>query len=143
MTRSKMKKLLIGVASLLLACTYDSLTTPTEALLTGKWDLTSVNGSALRYVLSQLGGKKTEVVADTLTMNASNTFTEVTIVRSTQSGQVTTQTIADAGSYSFNSATVTFHFGTSGSIGSGTVTGKTMTVITSGVSFTYKKLQGS
>ena len=138
-----MKKLLLAVASLLLACTYDSLTTPTQSLLTGKWDLTSVNGTALPYVLSQLGGKKTEVVADTLTMNASATFTEVTSVRTTQNGQVTTQSVTDAVSYAFNSATVTFHFGSNGSVGSGTVTGKTMTVITSGVSFSYKKLPGS
>lgn len=135
-----MKKLLLSLALLSLACTYDSLTTPTEALLTGKWNLTSVNGTALPYTISQLGGKKSEVVADTLTMGASNTFTEVTVVRTTQNSDVTTQKITDVGSYQFNSATITFHFGSNNSIGSGTVTGKTMTVITSGVSFAYKKL---
>ena len=138
-----MKKLLLALASLTLACTYDSLTTPTQSLLTGKWNLTSVNGTALPYLVSQLGGKKAEVIADTLTMGESNTFSEVTVVRTTQNSDVTTQRITDAGSYQFNSAAITFHFGSNNSIGSGTVTGKTMTVITSGVSFSYKKLQGS
>jgi hypothetical protein len=131
-----MKKLLILVT--FLGCSSYTLTTPTEESLTGKWNLTEVNGTPLPYTVPQIGAKQ-EVVEDVLTIAPSNTFTEVTTIRITQNGQVTTNTVTDAGTYEFNSYAVTFRFQRDGSFGSGTLTGRTMKVITSGISFTYRK----
>ena len=131
-----MKKLLILLASL--GCSSYTLTTPTEEALTGKWNLTAVNGTSLPYTVPQIGPKQ-EVIEDVLTIATLKTFTEVTTIRITQNGQVTTKTVTDTGTYEFNSYAVTFHFQTDGSFGSGTLTGRTMTIAASGVSFTYRK----
>src|SRR5215208_2917095 len=135
----QMKKLLLVLASVSLGCSSYELTTPTQDSLAGKWNLTAVDGNALPYEVLHAGSNKQEVVADVLTITAPNTFTEITTVRNTENGQVTTQTITDSGIYEFNSYVVTFHFQSNGSTGAGTLTGRTMQVATSGISFTYKK----
>src|SRR5215217_2973509 len=134
-----MKKFLLAIVALSIACSSYDLTRPTQETLAGKWDLTAVNGVHLPYVFSQAGASKIEIVQDVLTLTAPDTFSEVTTARETQSGQVTTRTIFDSGTYQFNSYAVTFNFQSNGSIGSGTLTGRTMEVVTSGVTFTYKK----
>jgi hypothetical protein len=134
-----MKKLLFALVSLSLGCSSYTLTTPTEDSLAGKWNLTAVDGTPLPYAVPLGGANKQEVTGDVLTIAAPNTFTEVTTVRKTQNGQVTTATVTDAGTYEFNSYAVTFHFQGGSSTGAGTLTGKTMKIITGGVSFTYKK----
>jgi hypothetical protein len=134
-----MKKLLLAMALLSLGCDSYSLTTPTQDTLAGRWDLTEVEGASLPYVVPNIGPVKAEIVEDVLNLTPPNTFTEVTTIRNTQNGQVTTQTVNDSGTYEFNSYAVTFHFQSNGTFGAGTLTGKTMKVITSGVSFTYKK----
>ena len=131
-----MKKLLILLA--FLGCSSYTLTTPTEESLTGKWSLTAVNDTPLPYTVPQIGPKQ-EVVEDVLTIAPSKTFTEVTTLRITDNGQVTARTVTDAGTYEFNSYSVTFRFQRDGSFGSGTLTGRTMKIITSGISFTYRK----
>src|SRR5690348_2633570 len=99
-----MKKLLILLVSL--GCSSYTLTTPTEETLTGKWNLTAVNGTPLPYTVPQIGPKQ-EVVEDVLTIAPSNTFTEVTTIHTTENGQVTTRTVTDAGTYEYNSYAVT------------------------------------
>ena len=134
-----MRKLLFLLASLSLGCSSYDLTTPTQDSLAGTWNLTTVNGSPLPYMIPQFGTTKREVLADVLTITAPNTFTEVTTVRSTQNGITTTITVTDSGTYEFTSYTVTLSFQSSGSIGSGTLSGRKMSIITSGVAFTFEK----
>jgi hypothetical protein len=134
-----MKKLLLALACLSFGCSSYDLATPTQDLLVGKWNLTSVGGTPLPYAPPQAGLRKQEVVADVLTLAAPDTFTEVTSIRDTQNGQVTTQTITDSGTYEFNSYVVTFHFQSDGTTGSGTLTGRTMKIIASGIAFSYEK----
>lgn len=133
-----MKKLLIALAVLSLGCNSYTLTTPSQELLTGNWNLVSVDGNSLPYAPPHAGSDKEEVVQDVLTITAPDTFSEVTTIRVTQNGQVTTQTVLDSGTYTFNSYTVTFYF-KNGSTGSGTIIGRKMTVTTSGITFDYKK----
>lgn len=137
--RIPMKKMLFALALLSLGCSSYDLATPTDQLLAGKWNLTEVDGTPLPYSTPQIGSNKQEVIEDVLTIAAPDTFTEVTTLRNTQNGQVTTQTITDSGTYEFNSYVVTFHFQSDGSIGAGTITGRKMKVITGGISFTYEK----
>lgn len=134
-----MKKLLLLLASLSLGCSSYDLATPSDESLAGKWNLTAVNGTSLPYGVPQPGSDKQEITADVLTITTPNTFTEVTTVRFTHNGQETTQTVTDSGTYEFNSYVVTFHFQSDGSIGAGTLTGRTMKIMTSGISFTYEK----
>ena len=126
------------MVSMLLGCSSYDLTTPTREVLTGKWNLTAVEDKPLPYKV--IGPGTREVVEDVLTVADNNTFSESTTLRTTLNGNVTTQTILDSGTYEFNSYVVTFHFQSNGTIGSGTMTGRKMTVITSGLSFTYSKM---
>ena len=134
-----MKYFWITLLLLSIACSADDLTTPTQEVLSGEWNLTAVNDVPLPSVIPGPGGSTTEVVHDVLTITPPNTFSEVTTARETQGGRVTTRTIFDSGTYEFNSYVVSLHFQSTGASGSGTVVGRTMTVITSGVQFTYKK----
>lgn len=133
-----MKKLFLAFLCVTLACSSDS-TGPTEASVAGTWTLQSINGTNLPFVFAQTGANKAEITADVLTVTSSGSFTQITTVRITENGQVTTQTVPDAGSYVLNGTNVTFQFQSDGSIGTGTVSGGTLTVSTPGFSYIYKK----
>lgn len=133
-----MRKTFLALLALTLACGGDS-TGPTEASVAGTWNLQSVNGTALPFIVSQTGTNKVEITADVLTVTSSGSFTEITTLRTTQNGTATTQTVADAGSYVLNGNNATFQFQSDGSIGSGTVSGSTLTVSQAGLSLIYKK----
>lgn len=117
----------------------DGPTQPTAASVAGTWQLQTVNGSALPYVAAQVGLDKVELMSDVLTVVASGSFTQMTQIRVTQSGQVTTQSIPDAGSYTLNGSAVTFTFNSDGSTGTGALSGSTLTVAEDGFAFVYKK----
>lgn len=134
-----MQKLLIALASLSLACSSYDLTTPSQESLTGTWKLTAVNDTPLPYEAPHIGTNKQEIIADVLTLTAPDTFSEATTIRITKDGQVTTQTVIDSGTYTFNSYVVTFNFHSDGSSGSATLSGRTLKVNVSGIWFTYKK----
>lgn len=133
-----MRKTFLALLALTLACSGDS-TGPTEASVAGTWNLQSVNGTALPFVIAQTGTNKTEITADVLTVTSSGSFTEITTVRTTLNGTATTQTVPDAGSYVLNGNNVTFQFQSDGSVGSGTISGNTLTVSQAGLSLIYKK----
>jgi len=133
------KKLRVAFMLLSLGCSSYDLTTPTQDSLSGKWNLVSVNDAPLPYEAPHVGSNKVELIEDVLTISPPHNFTEVSTFRDTQNGQVTTHTVTDTGTYEFNSYAVTFHFQNDGSIGSGTLTGRTMKIITSGISFNYRK----
>ena len=134
-----MKRFLLAFASLSLACSSYDLTTPTQDSLSGKWNLVSINDTPLPYDAPHVGSNKLELIEDVLTISPPNTFTEVSTFRDTQNGQVTIHTVTDSGTYEFNSYAVTFHFQNDGSIGAGTLSGRTMKIITSGISFDYRR----
>ena len=131
----------IALASMLfaIACGSDSTTGPTAVSLAGTWNLQSVNGSSLPFVIAQTGANKAELVSDVVTVVPTGSFTEITTVRNTINGQVTTSSVGDAGSYVLNGTAVTFQFNSDGSVGTGSISGNTLTVATNGFSYIYTK----
>ena len=121
------------------ACSGDSTTAPTTVSVAGTWTLQTINGTNLPYVVAQSGSDKLEVVSDVLTAASTGSFTQTTTVRSTLSGQVSTQSIADAGSYTLNGTAVTFRFNSDGSTGTGSIAGNTLTVTEQGFAFVYRR----
>ena len=93
--------LIVACLALISACGGDSSTAPTVANITGTWSLQTINGSSLPFVVAQTGANKVELTSDVLTI-ASTSFTQTTTIRSTSNGQATTQSIADAGTYTLN-----------------------------------------
>ena len=117
----------------------DAPTQPTSASVAGTWNLQTVNGAPLPYVAAQVGADKVELMSDVITAVASGSFTQMTQVRVTQNGQVTTQSIPDAGSFTLAGTAVNFTFDSDGSSGTGSLSGNTLTVAEGGFAFVYKK----
>ena len=126
--------LLVGAA-----CGGDSPTQPTSSSVAGTWSLQTINGTGLPYIVAQTGSDKVELTSDVLTVVGSGSFTQITQVRVTQNGQVSTQSIPDAGSYVLNGTAVTFTFNSDGSSGTGSLSGNTLTVAEDGFAYVYRK----
>jgi hypothetical protein len=125
----------------LVACGGDS-TSPAPSIA-GTWSLKTVNGAALPYVILASGTTKIELVSDVFTITAndasSGAFTQLTTIRSTQNGQVTSQSIPDAGTYTLNGTAVTFRFNSDGSVGTGSWSGNTITATEEGFAEVYQR----
>jgi hypothetical protein len=106
------------------ACGGDS--TSPSATVSGTYTLQNVNGSQLPFTVFDVGTEKYEILTDAVILNEGGTWTESGTDRSTVSGQVTTSTITDAGTYTLNGTAITFVSAqsgtTNGSVGSGTLT---------------------
>jgi hypothetical protein len=90
-------------------------------------------------VLLQVGADKLELTSDVITANSTGSFTQMTTIRSTEGGQVTNESIPDAGTYTQAGTAVTFTFNSDGSSGTGTLSGNTVTVASQGYSLVYTR----
>jgi hypothetical protein len=122
------------------ACSGDSdPTAPTQASITGTWTLQTINGTRLPFIVAQTGADKLELTSDVLTVSGTGSFTQTTTLRLTQNGQVTTQSVADAGTYTLNGTAASFRFNSDGSTGTGSISGNTLTVTSEGFALVYTK----
>jgi len=135
-----MRRILVSVFTaatvLLSACGSDSTTAPTPTSIAGTWNLTTVNGAALPFVLQ--ASPKIEILSDQIVILANGTFTQSTQARLTNGTTITTQTIPDGGTYSLNGTAATFVF-SDGSSGTATVSGSTLTIADARISLVYLK----
>jgi len=135
-----MRRILVSVFTaatvLLSACGSDSTTAPTPTSIAGTWNLTTVNGAALPFVLQ--ASPKIEILSDQIVILANGSFTQSTQARLTNGTTITTQTIPDAGTYTLNGTAATFTF-TDGGSETATVSGNSMTIAETGLSLMYNK----
>jgi hypothetical protein len=129
---------LIAASVSFAGCGSDSTTAPTPASVAGTWNLTTINGSPLPFLV-QASNPKIEYLNEQLIVSATGTFTQTANARFTNNGVVVTQPIADAGTYVLNGTAVSFRFNSDGSTGTGTVNGNTLTVANGGYSQVYVK----
>jgi hypothetical protein len=136
-----MRKLFLATyafAALLIAgCGSDGSTAPTPTSIAGTWNLTSVNGAALPFVV-QAANPKLEILSEQLVLNTNGTFTQTAQVRITEGTAVTNQAIADAGTWTLSGTAATFVWN-DGSTGTATVSGNKFTVGEDGFSFVFTK----
>jgi hypothetical protein len=130
-----MRKLLAICAMLLAAGCGDS--TAPAGSVAGTWTLKTVNGFSVPFVSQQGGGNTIELTSDVITATASGSFTQMTVVKTTTGGQVTIDSIPDAGTYTISGHTVTFDFTSDSPSGSGVLDGNTLTVTTD-ITLVYK-----
>ena len=130
-----MRRLLLALAVATVACGSDATEPTTMASVAGTWSLSTVNGTALPYILAQSGADKLEWTADVIPATSTGSFTQISSFRTTANGQVTTETTPDAGTFSLNGTAVTF----TGSTGTGALNGNTMTVTGQGFALVYVK----
>lgn len=125
----------------LVGCGSDA--TSPSASIAGTWSLKTVNGAALPFVILASGTDKEEIVSDVFTLTANGAshgaFTQLSTYRLTQNGQVTSQSIPDAGTYTLNGSAVTLQFTSDGSSVTGSWSGNTITVGQSGVVGVYQR----
>ncbi len=136
--RRRAALLLLSLAVMLGACAADRSTGPSQTF-TGTWSLHSVNGLTLPYLLAQSGNDTLELLSDVITAADGGTFADVTIIRSTVAGAVTTDTVPDAGSYVVTGSSATLTFNSDSSKATGTIGAHQMTLMNSGVSLIYTR----
>ena len=131
-----MRKLLAVVITLIAVGCGDS--TAPAGSVAGTWTLKTINGFSVPFVSPQSGGNTIELTSDIITATATGTFTQMTVVKTTTGGQVTIDSIPDAGSYTISGHTVTFDFTSDAPTGSGILDGNTLTVTTD-ITLVYKR----
>jgi hypothetical protein len=127
------------LALALCACGGDSPTEPTQASIAGTWELSTVNGSPLPYTVASFGADKVEIISEAVTFTANGTFSALSNTRTTESGQVTTESDTDTGTYTLNGTAITLTFASDATTATGTISGNTITAAESGFSFVFKK----
>jgi hypothetical protein len=133
-----MRRLIPLFLAAAIACGSDSSTQPTTTSIAGTWNLTSVNGVALPFTISQTANDKVELTGDVITATATGTYTELFQFRETLNGTVTTSSEPDNGTYTLNGTALTLNSATSQSI-TGAVSGNTFTLIDQGFVFLFTK----
>jgi hypothetical protein len=131
--------LLIATAS----CSSDSSTNPTPDSLAGTWNLSTVNGLALPFLLlpgdPQASIPKVELLNDQIIASSAGTFTETGNARFTDASGVQDVPFTDSGTWTISGTAVTFRFTSDGSSGTGTLSGNTFTIGETGFSSVYVK----
>jgi hypothetical protein len=130
--------LAVSLVSSAVACGGSDSTSPT-ADLTGTWNLSTINGSALPFAV-QASDPKIEVLNDQIIASSTGTFTETGNARFTSTtGVVTNQAFADSGTWTVSGTAVSFNFNSDGSTGTATLSGNTFIVAGGGLSQVYVK----
>jgi hypothetical protein len=134
-----MKKLLFVFGLIALAaCDSDDSTSSLNANFAGTWNLQTVNGVTVPFVV-QATNPKVELVSEQLTVTSAGTFSIVTNRRNTSTtGAVTNQVQTDAGTYTTSGSTTTFKFNT-GNVVPATLSGNTLTLTAATGSSVYTR----
>src|SRR5262249_3478521 len=114
----------------LMACGSDNDNTPTVISLAGTWNLSTANGAALPFTISNTGGTKVELTAASVVIAADGSFTGTESIRTTVgTGTPTTSTLNVSGTVVASGTLVTVTL-----TGSAAVQG----TLTSTTQFSYK-----
>ena len=101
-----------------------------DSTIRGVYTLRTVNGAALPFTKSVVGSTKIEILDDRITLFPANTFAEEWHVRTTVSGQMTTETKTETGTYAPG-------FSNSVNLNGNSTTGVRLTIITNGNTMSF------
>ena len=110
-----------------------------SSTITGDYTLRTINGSPLPYTISGSGANRTEIVRDVITLYQGGTYARSRDSRVTVNGQTTTESSAEAGSYSLFGTSVTLVNGADGQTTLATINANTMTIVKSGMTAVFTK----
>lgn len=130
---------LLALASSAVACNSDNATNPTAESLAGTWNLSTLNGNPLPFLL-QASNPKVEFLNDQFVVSSNGTFTDTYNFRFTDAaGVVTTDGGSDAGTWTLNGTAVVFRYDVDASTSTATVNGNTFTIAAGGFSQVFTK----
>ena len=128
--------LLLTLAPLLVAgCGSDGGTDP-GASVVGTYALTSIDGSPLPFSFID-GEFKVVVVRDELTLAPGDIFTRRAVFTVTEGGVTTTQEEVVSGRYAVAGSTITFRLAEGDPTTNGTVSGRSITIVSDGSTLIY------
>jgi len=120
-----------------LACGGDSSTTPVDVPVPGTYTLRTVNRKPLPFTVIKNDSVTFDITSDAFTLNDDRTFTRAGTSRTNFKGDVTTDVIADTGTYVLSGTKITV-ISVNGST-DGTIGGGTLTLANDAVSAVYQK----
>ncbi|HSE51855.1 MAG TPA: hypothetical protein VLB00_06680 [Gemmatimonadales bacterium] len=96
-----------GALAVALAACSDSTGPGTDDLV-GSYDLITIDGASLPVIVDQIGEDKAEITMGTVTLDEDGIFGDVTEIRITEGGVVTTEVQSTQGTWTVSGSTVTF-----------------------------------
>lgn len=144
MNRSARHVLLACCLALVPACSSNGGTgndddDPTLELLAGVYDLKTIDGQPLPFILEQEGDDMVEVIKGTVILQLTGTFSDITEFRITVGGEVSTASEEAAGTWTLSGSTVVFNPTTSSSYSMAWDGASTLTQVFEGLTIVYMK----
>jgi hypothetical protein len=131
----------VGALALAMACGGDgeAVDPATPSDVTGTYTLRLIDNGTLPAVVERSTTRTIELLAETLTLNADRTFTDVTELRETTGTTVRTATQQASGSYIVNGNIVIFSYAPSGAKATATYNTGTLSMLVSGIGYQYRR----
>jgi hypothetical protein len=134
---------LMTLALSVASCRGDGLSEPTNVVsfstVAGTWTLRTIGGAGLPFVLDQAGADKIELINAAIVATANGGFTATSTERTTISGQATSQSYSDGGSFIVTGTSVIFTFSSDGASATGALLGDSLTFTGNGVPIVYRR----
>jgi hypothetical protein len=107
--------------------------------VTGTYTLRTINGSALPQTITVNATTQKEVIDDMITLFSGGTYSRTQHANTTVSGQTTSETNTESGGYLLLGTSVTLNPSPAGRSTVTTIEGRTMTLVESGITWTFMK----
>jgi hypothetical protein len=106
--------------------------------VTGRYELRTVNGGSVPYVLFTIGNDRYEVTSGSVQVSEDKSFTVVMNTKTTESGATTTDSETTTGTWTLAGDQITFKDG-EGTNTTGVITGDQLTFISDEISLVFRK----
>lgn len=133
-----MFRVLIGLAMLFSVACFKDYSTGVGTV-TGAYTLRTINGSPLPYTINVDASTQKEIVDDMITLFSGGSYSRTQHANLKVNGQTTSQTNTEGGAYVLLGTSVTLNPSPSGRSTVTTIDGKTMTLVESGITWTFMK----
>jgi hypothetical protein len=133
-----MVKVLLGLLMLVSVACFDDYSTGVGTV-TGAYTLRTVNGAALPYTYNVDATTQKQIIDDMITLFSGGSYSRTQHANITASGQTTSQTNTESGIYQLLGTSVTLNPSPAGRSTVTTIDGRTMTLVESGITWTFMK----
>jgi hypothetical protein len=133
-----MVRVLLSLAMLVSVACFDDYSTGVGTV-TGAYTLRTVNGAALPYTYNVDATTQKQIIDDMITLFSGGSYSRTQHANTIVSGQTTSQTNTESGTYQLLGTSVTLNPTPSGRSTVTTIDGRTMTLVESGITWTFMK----